>query len=92
MVTGANGGIGKAIVARLRHDGATVVGTDREGCEINGDLMDGAFCDALPAKASALLGGLDIVVNNAGIITRGDITVQRLCCRNFPLALGDIGQ
>ena len=74
LVTGANGGIGAAIVARLRRDGADVIGTDRDGADISGDLTDPAFCDALPGQAAGMLGGLDIVVNNAGIITRGVIT------------------
>lgn len=74
LVTGANGGIGKAIVARLRSEGATVLTTDRDGADINGDLLDTDFCDALPAQAAELMGGLDILINNAGIITRGRIT------------------
>ena len=78
LVTGAAGGIGRAIVARLQADGATVMGVDRAAGEadhfITGDLTDAALCDALPAKAAAAMGGLDILVNNAGIITRGDIT------------------
>ena len=78
LVTGAAGGIGRAVVARLQADGAVVVGTDRGDGEadhwIRGDLMDGAFCDALPGRAAEMAGGLDIVVNNAGIITRGIVT------------------
>ena len=74
LVTGANGGIGQAIVARLRSEGATVLTTDRDNADINGDLLDGAFCDALPQEAANAMGGLDILINNAGIITRGKIT------------------
>jgi len=75
LVTGAAGGIGRAILARLKADGATVLGTDlSEECDLPGDLMDGGFCDALPGLAAERLGGLDIVVNNAGLITRGKIT------------------
>lgn len=74
LVTGAAGGIGAAIVRRLCADGAAVTGTDRDGADINGDLTDPDFCDALPGAAAARMGGLDIVVNNAGIITRGPVT------------------
>ncbi|MEM9062578.1 MAG: SDR family oxidoreductase [Pseudomonadota bacterium] len=78
LVTGAAGGIGRAITARLQRDGVTVVGTDLEAGEadhwIVGDLTDAAFCNALPERACTLAGGLNIVVNNAGIITRGVIT------------------
>lgn len=74
LVTGAAGGIGAAIVARLRRDGAEVLGSDRQGADINGDLTDPGFADALPGLAAERLGGLDILVNNAGIITRGKIT------------------
>lgn len=78
LVTGAAGGIGRAIVARLQAEGATVLGVDRVEDQadtfITGDLTDAAFCDALPARAVEVMGGLDILINNAGIITRGDIT------------------
>ena len=74
LVTGAAGGIGRAIVDRLRADGATVLGTDRQDADLSGDLTDAAFADALPGLAAERLGRLDILVNNAGIITRGKIT------------------
>ncbi len=74
LVTGAAGGIGTAIVSRLRDDGAEVTRTDRVGSDIDGDLLDRSFCDALPGLAAERMDGLDIVVNNAGIITRGKIT------------------
>lgn len=74
LVTGAAGGIGRAIVAGLRAKGATVLGTDREGSDLDGDLTDPAFADALPGIAVERLGRLDIVINNAGVITRGPVT------------------
>ena len=78
LVTGAAGGIGRAIVKALQAQGVTVTGLDLVEGEadhwITGDLMDATFCDALPARAADLMGGLDIIVNNAGIITRGKIT------------------
>ena len=74
LVTGAAGGIGRAIVARLRAEGAVVLGSDMCGSDLNGDLCDPGFADGLPGQAVARLGGLDILCNNAGIITRGKIT------------------
>ena len=80
LVTGAAGGIGQAIVRALTDAGAAIAATDiqLEGipCDaaIPGDLTDSAHCDALPAQAREALGGLDIVINNAGVIRRGVIT------------------
>ncbi|WP_300513894.1 SDR family oxidoreductase [Aliiroseovarius sp.] len=80
LVTGAAGGIGASIVEKLRAQGARVAVADRvtDGiaaeAHLSGDLLDGAYCDGLAAAAIDALGGLDIVVNNAGVITRGPVT------------------
>jgi NAD(P)-dependent dehydrogenase (short-subunit alcohol dehydrogenase family) len=80
LVTGAAGGIGRAVVRKLLGDGATVIGTDRPGTGltgdngIEGDIADPAFADGLVQMAADRLGGLDVLVNNAGIIRRGKIT------------------
>lgn len=80
LVTGAAGGIGQAVVAMLRAEGAQVAASDRDSRaveadhHVDGDLTDPTFADSLPGWAEVLLGGLDIVINNAGVITRGDIT------------------
>ncbi len=80
LVTGASGGIGAALVDLLRREGARVAVTDRDSSiveadvHLDGNLLDGGVCDALPAQAEAQLGGLDLLFNNAGVITRGNIT------------------
>lgn len=80
LVTGAAGGIGRAIVSGFIAEGARVAVTDRDTSDIDGvvridgDLLNGEFCDDLPGKVVGVLGGLDVLCNNAGVITRGKIT------------------
>ncbi|MGB0410111.1 MAG: SDR family NAD(P)-dependent oxidoreductase [Pikeienuella sp.] len=80
LVTGGAGGVGAVLVAALRAEGAKVAVTDRScghieaDAHFDGDLTDSSFCDALPGRAAAALGGLNILCNNAGVITRGKIT------------------
>lgn len=80
LVTGAAGGIGAAIVRMLRAEGARVAVADRDvsgigaDAHLPGNLLEDSYCDGLPEAARQALGGLDIVVNNAGVITRGDVT------------------
>ena len=82
LVTGAAGGIGGAIVRMLRDAGATVAAADRDVSGVDaevhlpGDLTDGAYADGLPVAAATALGGLNIVVNNAGIMRRGPVTAS----------------
>lgn len=80
LVTGAAGGVGRAIAAMLRAEGAAVAGSDLPGTEIAGDvalagdLTDPGFSEGLAGEAVRALGGLEILVNNAGVIARGPIT------------------
>ena len=73
-------GIGKSLVRKLRAEGASVAITDitirnvEAEAHFPGDLSAAQFCDNLPNKAKDALGGLDILINNAGIIRRGKIT------------------
>ena len=85
LVTGASGGIGRAI-ARALHDNGAVVGlsgTRRDVLEeLAGelgsrahvavcDLTDGDAVAGLAKSAGEAMGGLDILVNNAGITRDG---------------------
>jgi NADP-dependent 3-hydroxy acid dehydrogenase YdfG len=65
IVTGASSGIGAATADALREAGATVyTGSRREG---NLDVTDAASCARFVDAALTELGGLDVLVNNAGL-------------------------
>lgn len=73
IVTGAASGIGKASAIALMEAGAEVIGLDLAtpdlGFEIlRGDLTIEAHVVDAVSRAASRLGGLDIIVNNAGII------------------------
>jgi 2,3-dihydro-2,3-dihydroxybenzoate dehydrogenase len=66
LVVGAAGGIGAAVLARLRAEGATVVGADRRpvGDCLAVDVAEPASVDALWRDAGERLGSApDILVN-----------------------------
>lgn len=72
VVTGAASGIGRAAADRLHEEGATVVGLDRQAIDapwssLRVDLTVEADVVAAMTKAGWLLGGLDVLVNSAGI-------------------------
>jgi 3-oxoacyl-[acyl-carrier protein] reductase len=85
LITGATGGIGGAIVTALHKQGATVAisGTRREKLDelaaslgervhvLPCNLSDFAAVDALSDQAATAMGGLDIVVANAGLTRDG---------------------
>jgi len=69
LVTGAAGGVGRATVELMAGEGASVVGVDLDatGDVVACDVRDEASVGAAVAVAVERLGGLDIVVNVAGI-------------------------
>jgi 3-oxoacyl-[acyl-carrier protein] reductase len=89
LVTGASGGIGGDIARALHKQGATVTlsGTRAEALEalkselgarahtVVCNLSDGKQVDELPKTAEGLMGGLDILVCNAGI-TRDNLFMR----------------
>ena len=69
MITGAAGGIGAAAAEELRRRSARVAGLDlrAEGEIIRCDVRDQPSVDAAVAEAWGRLGGIDVLINNAGI-------------------------
>lgn len=89
LVTGASGGLGKAIATALYNSGAKIAlsGTRMDPLEqlaaelgerafvVPANLSDPESVAALPKAAEAALGQVDILVNNAGI-TRDNIALR----------------
>ncbi|MBX3491049.1 3-oxoacyl-[acyl-carrier-protein] reductase [Parvibaculum sp.] len=89
LVTGASGGIGSSIARALHAQGATVglSGTRKEALDalagelgarahvLPCNLSDAAAVDALAKQAEEAMGGLDILINNAGL-TRDNLFMR----------------
>lgn len=79
IVTGAASGIGAAAVARLRSDGVDVLAVDIVERGLLGthnlvaDLGDPTAFAAIASQAEERLGGLDILINNAGVCPAGPL-------------------
>jgi NAD(P)-dependent dehydrogenase (short-subunit alcohol dehydrogenase family) len=67
IVTGAGSGIGKATVELFRAQGATVVGADLKGADVECDAGDETAVKSLVAEVVAEHGQLDIFFANAGV-------------------------
>ena len=71
IITGAASGIGAAAAKELRERGATVIGldlnADAERDILECDVRDQKSIDSAVTAAIGRLGGLDVLINNAGI-------------------------
>ncbi|WP_019179597.1 SDR family NAD(P)-dependent oxidoreductase [Microbacterium yannicii] len=83
VVTGGASGIGAAIVTELTDRGCRVAVLDREPAEpsrgvvsVRVDVSDDPSVRAGVAEAAEQIGGIDIVVNCAGISATGDVTAN----------------
>ncbi|GLU88402.1 SDR family oxidoreductase [Agromyces sp. NBRC 114283] len=80
IVTGGASGLGEAIARRLRAEGARVAVFDLRAADaahadlaVSLDLGDDAAVRAGVERVAAELGGIDVVVNNAGIGAQGTV-------------------
>lgn len=78
LVTGAAGGIGRRVAERFVESGAQVIGLDRQAVNeqtsfriLCVDIADPAEVEAISSKLKAEAGGLDILVNAAGVLRLG---------------------
>lgn len=94
LITGSSRGIGHALAARLAAEGARVAINGRETTRVEavcdalgagsvaapGDLTTAAGCEQVVTTATAALGGLDLLINNAGVFPIASIadTVESL--------------
>lgn len=86
VVTGASGGIGSVLVRRALDAGAKVVGfdvaeqtiSDPKLMSVRGDVSDEASCRGCIERAVTQFGGIDALVNNAGIVGAGRVEDMEL--------------
>ncbi|MBT8081997.1 MAG: SDR family oxidoreductase [Gammaproteobacteria bacterium] len=87
LVTGASSGIGAAIAIAFAEDGWDVMAAGRDEGRLEevadvsesivtwaGELIDSEDCEELIADAIEEFGQLDCLVNNAGVLVRGDVS------------------
>lgn len=73
LVTGGASGIGAAIVARFREEGASVVVADLAGGDVECDVRSAPSVAAAVEDGASRMGGLDTLVCNAGRPVVGDL-------------------
>lgn len=105
VVTGAGGGLGRAIAIELAGRGYVVHVTDvdvdaaaRVAAEIGGgaissglDVRHEAACRAIAAKVAGDHGSLDLWVNNAGVLFTGDAWAQDEATRRAMIEINTLG-
>jgi NAD(P)-dependent dehydrogenase (short-subunit alcohol dehydrogenase family) len=105
VVTGAGGGLGRAIALDLASRGYLIQATDIDAAaaaatavEIGAgassselDVTDGEACRAIAAAAATRAGSLDLWVNNAGVLVTGQSWEQDEATRRTMLDVNALG-
>lgn len=75
LVTGAAGGVGRALVEHFKKQGCKVFATDLTALEVDypADIRRSAACKAVVAAAVAAMGRLDVLINAAGVWREGPV-------------------
>jgi NAD(P)-dependent dehydrogenase (short-subunit alcohol dehydrogenase family) len=91
VVTGAAGGLGRALAQRFAAAGARIVALDRDGAVLQGltfpegapalrlacDVSREEDCTRAMSEAQRAFGGVDVLINNAGITHRSAFSSTR---------------
>ena len=90
LVSGSGRGIGRAIALKLAREGAKIVVNDLDAAPgdavaVNGDVAAPGFGARFVSAAIERLGGLDIIINNAGYTW--DSTIQKMSDEQFQAML-----
>jgi NAD(P)-dependent dehydrogenase (short-subunit alcohol dehydrogenase family) len=105
VVTGAGGGLGRAIALELGRRGYLIHATDvdaeaaaKTAAELGSgarssalDVCDETACRSLAAKIATDSGGLDLWVNNAGVLVTGPAWTQDEATRRRMLEINTLG-